>query len=493
MPGQPPRPVGYLAHRWAPPALVVVALAVVLGLAYLTRPEPARAGQDDGTVRAPVEANLVTCPSPGGSSSASSRISVAAAAESSGEGRAEIRAVDGEEGGEPAAVVERPGTAWYQDAREDGALAIRATGSLATGMAAEQTARVGGDSPGLAGVRCGSSAMSFWFVGLGPSAQRGGRLYLTNVDATTATVDVDVFTPQGMVDPSGGRSITVEPYSQQTVPIDELAPNTRLAAVHVRTTIGRVSAAVRTRAKTPAGVDWVPAAQEPATDLVVPGLPKGDDDRQLLLVVPGSRDATVKLQVVTNGGTYVPEGRETVQVPAGTVLSLDLAAGLSGKAAAVRLTSDVPITAGAFAANEVGIGGSDVAFTTATPALDGMAVVADNRTGDGKTSVLLLSAPGRGAQVQISTLTPKGAAGQSTTVRVPGGRTVQVELAEPRGSADGFAVVAAPRAGSGPVYGARLLKASGGEMLTILPLVTARTWVTVPDVGDSLSAVITPH
>ena len=474
----------------------MAALAVVLGLAYATRPEPARAAHNAGTERAPVQSSLVACPNPSGSASAPTRVSVATGAESGGPGRAELRPVGGRPQAEPAAVVQKPGTAWSEDFRgKSSALTVAARGSLAAGMAAEQTTRDGGDGPGLAGIRCSPPGMSFWFAGVGPSALKDGQLYLTNVDSTTATVDIDVFTPEGMVDPMGGRSVTVEPHSQRTVDTEELAPNMRLMAVHVRTIIGRVAAAVRTRTAAPAGVDWLPVAQEPTTRLVVPGLPKGDDARQLLLVAPGDRDAMVTMHAVTKRGTYVPEGRKSVQVPAGSVLGVDLAAGLSGRAASVRLSSDVPITAGAYATNEVGIGASDVAFTAATPALDGMAVVADNRAGDGKASVLQLSAPRGEAQVRISLVTSKGVTGQATTVRVPSGRTVSVKIPAPQGAAGGFAVVAAPRSGSGPVYGARLLtdKVSGGEMLTVLPLVTARTWVTVPAVGESLSALLTPQ
>lgn len=485
------RPAGQLGRRCAVPAVVAAALVGVVGLAYATRPEPARAGLDTGTERAPVETSAVACPEAGGSSSASTRIAVATAGASSGAGKAVVEAVDGE--GEPTAVVRDPGTASYQRVRGD-TLAVRANGALAAGMAAEQVTQVGQYDPRLAGVRCVAPAMSFWFLGPGPSELEDGRLYLTNMDPTTATVDIDVFTPEGMVDPAGGRSITVEPYGQETVRIDDLAPNTRLAALHVRTLIGQVSAAVRTRTQEPAGVDWIPSAQEPATDLVVPGLPKGNDERRLLVVAPGRKDATVTVHVVTDGGTYVPEGRETVHVPAGSMLDLDLAAGLSGKAAAVRLTSDVPVTAGAYASMGVDAGTSDVGFTAATPPLDGMAVVADNRAGGGRSSVLILSAPQGEALVRVATITPDGTAGEPATVRVPRGRTAAVRVPAPRGSGGGFAVVAQPRPGSGPVYGARLLeeKVTGGRVGTLLPLVTARTWVTVPAVGDSLSAVITP-
>ncbi|MQA84000.1 MAG: hypothetical protein GEV03_05040 [Streptosporangiales bacterium] len=486
---------GYLEHRYAPLAAVVTALAVVWGLAHVTRPEPARAGQDAGTQRAPVETNLMACPDPSSSPGERTRVGVATSSQSRGPGRAEIRPAGGQQGANPVGVVRRPGTAWYgTHTGGTGPLSVRADGSLAAGLEVEQTTKGSGDGPGLAGIRCAPPGMDFWFVGLGQAAGANGRLYLTNLDETTATVDVDAYTSEGTVDPLDGRSITVQPHSQQTVPVRELAPNTGLVALSVRTIIGRVSAAVRTQNQDPTGVDWLPVAGAPSTEQVIPGLPPGTADQQLLLAAPGAQNASVTVHVVTKGGTYVPEGRRSVQVPAGSALGVDLGGALSGKAAAVRLTSDVPITGGAFVAGDAGAGGSDVGYAAATPALDDAAVVADNRAGDGRKTSLLLSAPEEDAQVRISTLTSRGKTQASSELRIPGGRTVSANVRGPEGSQDGFAVVVEPQADSGPVYGARLQteNVTGGRMFTLLPLVTARTWVTVPDVSDSLSSVLAP-
>lgn len=82
-----------------------------------------------------------------------------------------------------------------------------------------------------------------------------------------------------------------------------------------------------------------------------------------------------------------------------------------------------------------------------------------------------------------------GPVGDSQAVRVPSARTVTVELSPPPRVDGTYAVVVTPADGSGPVYGARILrKAAGGKTsMTVLPLRTSRAWVRVPDAEQSLS------
>nr|BFE86690.1 hypothetical protein GCM10020093_092910 [Planobispora longispora] len=167
-------------------------------------------------------------------------------------------------------------------------------------------------------------------------------------------------------------------------------------AVEVRTGPGRVTAAARAVMRGGKGVDWLPAAAPPATRVVVPAVPGGGGGRELLVATPAEVDTLVEVKALTPDGTYALKGRELVEVPAGSVATVDLSEGVGGQPAALVLTSDTPIVAGVVA---TGTGKEpDVAFTAGTAPIDLGSVVADNRTGKKKSSRLLLAAPDTAAR-----------------------------------------------------------------------------------------------
>ena len=100
----------------------------------------------------------------------------------------------------------------------------------------------------------------------------------------------------------------------------------------------------------------------------------------------------------------------------------------------------------------------------------------------------LMQAPAP-ASVQVVTATSKiGFSSQgATVVHVAAGHTVVTKIKPPRGgkSAD-FAVQVTPLPGSGPVYVGRVIQA-GGVVRSILPIVSALSWVPLPPTEDSLS------
>ncbi len=118
--------------------------------------------------------------------------------------------------------------------------------------------------------------------------------------------------------------------------------------MHVESRAGRVAVAWRQQEVdgiTPLGNDWVPATADPATSLLVPGIPDGGGPRLLRVLAPGRTDAIVKLRLVTPDGPVTPTGLEVLEVRGGTVAEIDLAAGLAGKPGAIQLESDEPVTA----------------------------------------------------------------------------------------------------------------------------------------------------
>lgn len=512
---------GAFRHPATFPAVIIAGLVLVIGVAHWTLPARARPADEPDITHASLGRMTAVCPEPsagrvavatsseGGVSGRGGRAKVSTlAGDTSGQGAASEGAGDQEEagkagegrkgaksGGRVLHTIKRRGTTWTREVgAESSAVVVRARGSMAAGLEVEQVSDTGaGPGQGLSSVRCGRPDSDFWFVGDGVGLDRSTRLYLANPDDSPVTLSVEVYGPSGPLAPAAGSGITVGPRARKSIGLAALAPKGQIIALHVRTDGGRVAAAVHTRAKEPSpkgnkapGIDWIPRTFRPSEHLVVPGLPPGKGHRRLLLAAPGNRPAKVQARVVTGQGTYAPKGKRSVRVPAGSVVSVNLAKSLSGRAAAVRLSSDEPIVASAAVSVE-----DEVAYTSAVPPLrDEGAVVADNGPSADVVARLLVSAPIKLGAVQVRMLGPKGPVGKPRTVKIPAGRTVRVKIHPPSAVQGDFAVVVTPVDGSGPVYGARTLRrdVDGQTSLTVLPLRTSRTRVRVPDTEESLSA-----
>ncbi|MEU8120975.1 DUF5719 family protein [Spirillospora sp. NPDC049024] len=473
-----------LGMRYATAALMLVAVAALYGAATFSRPgEASEKGRE-----APVTHAVMVCPGHEGG-----RLAVQSLARKTGGGRVDVAPT---KGGSPLGSVTSPGQAWGEDTKSgQDSYTLRATGPIAGGLEAEQTAyRDGGDDRGLAGARCAVPGTDLWFMGPGPVAADELDLYLTNVDAQPASVDVSALSGEGPLDTTDGRGTPVEPYTTRIVRIGgspeglgDIVKTAADLALRVRTTSGRVAASLRVRIGKKKGTEWLPQSPAPAASVLVPGVPGGSGKRRLLVAVPGEADARIRVQVITAEGAFAPQGQDVLDAPGMTVTSVPLDGALSGRAAAVRLTADRPILAG-FAAER----GADVAYGAATPPLSasGPGVVADNRF----DSSLALTAPSGAATVQVTTMNAQGA-GTPQEVRIGAGRTVETKLAAPGTGADAaFGAVIMPKPGSAPVYASRILATGkGGDYLfTVLPIVPAPTVLRLPQTADSQTA-LTPN
>jgi hypothetical protein len=188
----------------------------------------------------------------------------------------------------------------------------------------------------------------------------------------------------------------------------------------------------------------------------------------------------VGIRVVSEDAEYAMKGRESLDVPAGSVAGLDVTTGIGGQSAALVLTSDVPVVAGMVMASTGDR--SDVAFTAGTPSLDLGSAVAANGAG----TSLVLSAPGTAGKVSVQVVPGKGAAEPPFEVSVPAGRTKKVRV-KAKGE---FGLVVTPV--SGQVYGGRVLeeRLKDGLLLTAQPLAPARTWTLLRPLTDTPAAVL---
>ncbi|MCZ3387056.1 MAG: DUF5719 family protein, partial [Actinomycetia bacterium] len=341
-----------------------------------------------------------------------------------------------------------------------------------------------------ASTQCQPTGTDFWFVGAASGIGERAVLVLTNPESATATVDVTFHGLKGIVDAADARGVQVRPRTSAQLRLDRLAAGEKVLAVHVQVRVGRLSAAITETdvfGFEPRGTDWIPQASTPQTEVVVPGVPpvnQGRESKVRLDIVAPDEAAVVTISLITPEGSFTPQGADVVDVPAGGVASVDLTEAMRGDAAAISLTSDVPITAGARVELKNPDIFGDLLYLAAAGPLDAPAVVPDNRTSADLQTRLILTAPESAATAVVTGF----AGGQEWTagrVELAPGTTQVVTVRPPRGQGergDSYGLVVTP-GGAGPLYGVRMLDEEGprGPLVTSFPLTTARLLAQVPE------------
>ncbi len=494
------------AVRVIPVAVVLVVLAAIYGIASLTRPAAAggptasatpaitRSAAITSAARAcaPIAAKqgtsgniaMIAAPASGasgtgtGGTTGKAALTPLTAAASSAASSAPTSS------GQAAPLVSASRVGLPSLTAVSGAVEIDASGSMAQGLEAEESASGGADE-----VRCSGPSPDIWFVG--PGQQAGVayvQLYLMNTDSQPATVDVSVITDSGVVAGSADKGITVPPHGLVTESLAQYASGSGTVAFNVQTSRGRVAAAVWAASAAGARGSWLPPAVAPSTHIVIPGLPAGSGSVRVFMVVPGSANAQVKVVALTPQGSVEPIGSQAVEAVPESASSFALAS-VGSTGSAVELTASVPVTA----AVEVTSGGSSN-FSAATAALQEQGVVAGNLSGAGAASSVELTVPGAAASIRVavtSAAADGAAVSASQVVAVPAAHTVTTALRPPAGAKSGvpFAVTVTPLAGSGPVYAARVLSRNGAAE-SIIGVESALTQVRLPAVRGSYSAIL---
>jgi len=474
-------------------ALFAVAAALVAGAlaAQGVAAVQGRAGdmQGPGGAAAVVQTATLACPAPAVSGrGATSMVSLAVPPENGGTGSGAATLADIGRGN-PRITFSQPGGGRLDVSASDVRPQVaRAQGALAPGLTAELVTQAGtGGGRGLSGVACGAPSNDFWFVGAGSGVGRVERLYLTNVDSTPAVADVELWSDKGPLAVPNARAITIRPGEQRVLRLDGMASGRARLAVAVRVSVGRLAAALHDQ-ESPGvsahGTDWIAPVAAPTRRLVVPGVPGGRMSRRLQVLSPGRTDAIVKVRLIAKGSAFAPAGLDTLQVPAGKVAEFDIDKAAAGQPLAVELDSDQPVAAAVRVSR--GSGTADTAYATAATPLTGPTVVADARGARRGSTLVQLTAPERAASVALTALVPNGTPPGPRVVEVPAGHTVTLDPT-PRG-VERYALVVAPRPGSGELYVARQLAGPGPVDLTISPLLAGRFTVVIPTVVNDLSA-----
>jgi hypothetical protein len=289
-----------------------------------------------------------------------------------------------------------------------------------------------GSDRGLSLVRCVVPQPDYWFTGVEVSVDSGSEVDLVNLDGTRAVVDLTAYGPSGRL--AASRGLVVDPNSEKKVSLALIQRGDQPITLRVTSSEGRVAAFLRQRswgAARPLGADWLSASVEPATDVVVPGVPDGAGRRTLVIGNPGDRTAVVKVDVLGDSGVSNIVGADNIEVPAGATKAVELATGLGGAAAGLHLTSDQPVTAGLLADSGGTEDQIDPAGVGAAPALpaDGIWPLALAKSATAAVSFTNPDSAGVTATVSIAGATT----GQDTTVKIPAQSTVTFALPKASG------------------------------------------------------------
>lgn len=352
-------------------------------------------GTDDGAGEAtrgattPVRSSALVCPGPElkgvqGVDDANVPVRVAAAAAPlraltgtqppTVRGALALRSMTREVLGTP--VKARGATTVGDLATPTGAL-VTATEAMAPGVAAAQVWLVpSGDLRSLGGAPCGQPGAEFWILAGGGDAGRQERLVLTNPGGNPVTVDATLHGPDGPVSSPNGKGILVPAHGRTSFLLDSISGDLTSPVVHVVAEGGVVAAVVNDTwldgARAAGSDDAVPAAA-PSRDQVIPAvLMSGGLTGVLRIAVPGTSEAVVQARVLTTDGPRALPGGGVFRMDGGTVRDIDLSK-LGGTNVGLQVRADVPVVAAAMVTQPRSAKPSDLAWTTSTPPIAGVA------------------------------------------------------------------------------------------------------------------------
>ncbi|WP_340561090.1 DUF5719 family protein [Streptomyces sp. GSL17-111] len=497
-------------------AAAVTALAAVSGVAAVTTSaDGAGTPSASSAERLPVQRSTLVCPQPstselgethltaftpgggsGGSDGGEADAGLLPAVSTLDNGGTDRRGEDAE----PLVPLTEPGTPAVHsaDSTEVPALSGTATGALAPGWTVQQTTVIpGGGGRGMLGVACSAPDTRFWFAAVSTAEERLDYVHLTNPDEAPATVDLQLFGPEGLVETESGTGITIPAHSTVPVLLSTLTPEPlEDVTLHVAARAGRIGAQVQALDEE-RGADWITPVAGTTGPVVIPGIPGDATEVRLTAFTPG--DSDVRLSVALAGATssFTPAGQETLQVKSGMTTSVALQDLTRGEPASLVLTPEegtadatvvaaVRVTRGGDGEDGEDGDGQEIAFLPSTAPVEERTTAAGSSR---KGSTLFLTAPGEAAKVKV-TASPgaEGGTPADRTVELKPGTTTAVDDLVPEGG-DGRFALTVERLSGGPVHVARMLEQTedGVPMFTLQALSDDRGTVAVPPAREDLS------
>ena len=338
-----------------------------------------------------------------------------------------------------------------------------------------------GDLRGSAAAACQQPGNDLWLVGANTALGRTAVLKLSNASSSPATVSLELFGAEGLIQAPGSRGLLVAPGTTRSVILAGLAPGQERLSVRVRSAGGPVAAHIQQsvlRGLTPGGVEFIAPAAAPALRQVITGVdiqdPAGlagltsqtgfaDAGPALQLTVPGSADAVIAIKVLGRDGQKALPGGGVVTAKAGSVTEVPLA-GVPAGPYTVSVSSDVSFTAAARATRGLtAADASDFAWSPASARLGSQHVVPVPGSGD---RYLIFGAPEGRATISYTPVTADGKIHAAAAADIAGGTTASIKIpADVAGSQPvGYLVSAA----GDPAYGAVLLQQDGKQDISTI-------------------------
>lgn len=358
-----------------------------------------------------------------------------------------------------------------------------AQGNSASNLVAD--ASIAGTSTstrGYASYACQPPSASQWLVGGSSEAGRISVLDIANVEATPATVDVEIWTKGGK---SGARSlvgIQVPARSRLQMSLALVDPGRAMYAVHVIATAGQVSSAIfdrGQRALSSLGVDVVTAVARPLASSVVGVIPDGSSSALLGLLSPGTA-TSVRVSLITSDGTYALAGAEHLTLDADKLMLVEIPDDALAGDVAVQVQADTPIMAGV--TEQVTIrDGSDLASAAMlAPIFRVASLTVDSAVS--QATALFYSEVACNVTITVRT----GRTISTNVVAIKSGEVQRVKLV---GRSGDLHVVSIEPSVDGVMRGSVLLqRASMGTVASsVEPLTSLRGYVAVPPVAPSVT------
>ncbi|MFF0540172.1 DUF5719 family protein [Streptomyces coelicoflavus] len=489
------------------------ALAAVTGFAAVSAPDDSGPDTAAPAARLPVERTSLLCPAPstsdlaetaytsftpvtkGADDEGSAALVAAEPAGATDDGKDGKDEEDGKDEKKEKPVVQpkAPGTpvGGKTTGADAPALIGTAEGKSAPGWTVQQTTEVAaGTGRGLQGVNCTAPDTEFWFPGASTATGRTDYVHLTNPDDSAAVVDIELYGKDGALKSTVGEGVTVPPHGSESLLLSTLSDVKQTdLTVHVGVRSGRLGAAVQALDDKTGG-DWLTAAADPASDLVMPGIPKDATAVRLVLFTPGGTDADLKVRLASPSGLITPAGHETVHVKAGMTTGVDLGEVTRGEAGSLVLTPtdrSVPVVAAVRVVRGKG-DEQESAFIPASEPVGARATAADNRA---KHTTLALSAPDGAAKVRVTASAgTEGGTPATKTYTLKAGTTQNVDAPVPAGLKGSYALTVETVSG-GPVHASRTLTGSDDDVasFTVQTLPDDRGTVSVPNADEDLSVL----
>ena len=203
-------------------------------------------------------------------------------------------------------------------------------------------------------VPCSVSNGEQWFAGGSGALTSKSVLHIINSGFSEASVDIEVFAPNGVLPPS---TVSIPQNSTKKISVDSLIPGEEVIMIAVKTKSGRVSSYLfdeRKKGLKSLGADFVAPVAAPTKHLTIAaitGLTGKLIDRNNLvnhsmrLLVPGKIDAEVEVIINSKDGNFVPIGLSQFSVASQRVLNIPLTFAPSNQPFSIIINSTQPILA----------------------------------------------------------------------------------------------------------------------------------------------------